>query len=340
MSQALPWTPTAKEACVYEAMYQRALKDPQGNVLASHVKSLFESARPGVQRQDLKRIWDIANRARVHGRLTKPDFFCALRLVALVQMGSAVSDQSLRVRHVRMPGFTGVDDDAIWKAFQAEKKRREEAARQGKKPGGALDWFMHLSFADQTIYDGLYAHADPKRANTVSASRVREMFVAADPPVPSKTLAEIWRCSKTTELPKLLTKTEYYRALRLLALAQKGYPPSNNAFDDATKLKIPAPRFRGVDNGRFLETREYRAEAKRRKLKNQISHHKAGTKCKYLKEGIYHGEIVTVVKPHFDDPDEVYYTIKRKDGSERQTVKKYLEALPGEKKRIDPFFDC
>mmetsp|Transcript_24287 Transcript_24287/g.39017 ORF Transcript_24287/g.39017 Transcript_24287/m.39017 type:complete len:326 (+) Transcript_24287:359-1336(+) len=40
---------------------------------------------------------------------------------------------------------------------------------------------------------------------------------------------------------------------------------------------------------------------------------------------LYKGqEDVTVLKAHFDDPTEVYYTIKRSDGTERQTISKYL----------------
>ncbi|GAB5357967.1 hypothetical protein AAMO2058_000419000 [Amorphochlora amoebiformis] len=41
---------------------------------------------------------------------------------------------------------------------------------------------------------------------------------------------------------------------------------------------------------------------------------------------VYKGEeAVIVVGAHFDDPEEIYYTIKRADGSERQTVPKYLK---------------
>lgn len=43
---------------------------------------------------------------------------------------------------------------------------------------------------------------------------------------------------------------------------------------------------------------------------------------------LYKGkERVVVLKAHYDDPDEVYYTIQRADGSERQTVPKYLSHL-------------
>jgi len=40
---------------------------------------------------------------------------------------------------------------------------------------------------------------------------------------------------------------------------------------------------------------------------------------------IYRGEeTVEVVDTHFDEPSEVYYTIRRADGSERQTISKFL----------------
>lgn len=38
-------------------------------------------------------------------------------------------------------------------------------------------------------------------------------------------------------------------------------------------------------------------------------------------------ETVTVVHAHFDDPDETYYTVKFADGSERQTISRWLKVI-------------
>jgi hypothetical protein len=49
---------------------------------------------------------------------------------------------------------------------------------------------------------------------------------------------------------------------------------------------------------------------------------KAGLKC------IYKGnETVTVLEAHHDDPDEVFYTVRLPDGSERQTTAGNLQLV-------------
>lgn len=57
------------------------------------------------------------------------------------------------------------------------------------------------------------------------------------------------------------------------------------------------------------------------KVVKQIKHHKKGESVWYKKR-----EIVTVIGAHHDDL-EVYYTIRKKDGDEVNTVPKYLESL-------------
>ncbi len=48
---------------------------------------------------------------------------------------------------------------------------------------------------------------------------------------------------------------------------------------------------------------------------------KIGDKVLYFKQTC---EIVTILKVHQDDPEEPYFTIQLQNGTEKQTVKKYL----------------
>ncbi len=48
---------------------------------------------------------------------------------------------------------------------------------------------------------------------------------------------------------------------------------------------------------------------------------KIGDKVLYFKQTC---ELVTILKVHLDDPSEPYFTIQLSNGTEKQTVKKYL----------------
>eukprot|EP00469_Lotharella_globosa_P001646 CAMPEP_0167795250 /NCGR_PEP_ID=MMETSP0111_2-20121227/14325_1 /TAXON_ID=91324 /ORGANISM="Lotharella globosa, Strain CCCM811" /LENGTH=575 /DNA_ID=CAMNT_0007688885 /DNA_START=83 /DNA_END=1807 /DNA_ORIENTATION=- len=96
--------------------------------------------------------------------------------------------------------------------------------------------------------------ADFRRAGKVDGMTVKKMFSMANPPLHHQLLASIWELSNQSKQPGALTKPDFYRALRYIALAQHGQPVNPQALSLSNSRRVGLPKLSGFNNQQIIAT--------------------------------------------------------------------------------------
>jgi hypothetical protein len=100
--------------------------------------------------------------------------------------------------------------------------------------------YLRLRPEEVAFFERLYSIGDPKNLGEMTSQTVYKLFGLSD--LPHSTLAAIWKIAAQNR--SNLTKDDFFVALRLVALAQKGHDvtPENVM----KHLELPLPFFRDI----------------------------------------------------------------------------------------------
>eukprot|EP00128_Syssomonas_multiformis_P015171 Colp12_sorted_trinity150504_noHs@23325 len=95
-----------------------------------------------------------------------------------------------------------------------------------------------------TFYNAVYSAANPDHDEKISGTYCYEILTKSG--LPKATLKEIWELVDTQKTGSL-TKEGLYKALALVAVAQKGGDVQSFNFSSPSLIELPVPHLRGMD---------------------------------------------------------------------------------------------
>jgi len=271
----------------YTRYFKQLDRKNNGRIDAAIIRTCFKCAQPAIPEKSLASIWNIANSSRTHGALLENDFYRALRLLALAQNGYPITLNAIGDARIRVPPPTFVNLD---NHFPMEGVRRQSQTIIMPKASPAPKTVS----APVNTNSGATAPVDPF-ADLLGNSPM--------PPTNRGSFPDSVGSSKSSSHGQQRTTHT------------KSSTPVTSAPANLGNAATPVSSSSGRQNTN--------GRSKGRPSKYEREHYKKGEKVRYKKTG----ETVEIISPHFDDPDEMYYMIRRSDGSEKQTIHGYLEHL-------------
>lgn len=109
-----------------------------------------------------------------------------------------------------------------------------------------------LTPQEKILYEHVFRLADFKREGRVSAQMVQRMFGMANPPIPRQDLFKIWELSNLQKTVSALTKPDFYRSLRYIAIAQARREVSAKGLSASNSARVGLPVLNGINNQAIL----------------------------------------------------------------------------------------
>jgi hypothetical protein len=202
---------TAEDLGIYAKLWGEV--DTPGDVVTATVAVTFFQTS-GLDKKILRSIWGLADTLRPKGKLSKREFYTALKLMALAQAGKPVDVSALTLK-VALPRVgSAVNIQASDSNVEAE---------------------LALTADDLKIYQTLWGEVDAPGGFVAAGTAVRFFQTSG---LDQKILRTIWGLSDTL-LPKgKLSQREFYTALKLMSLAQADQPIEISGL----QTKLPLPR--------------------------------------------------------------------------------------------------
>jgi len=258
------------------AMFFRDASKGSGTVLGRDAVQFFGRA-VNVDRATLRKIWDIAD-YRSAGELRREEFYIALRLLAIAQLGYEVSKKTLKqfIGKELIPELKGYSNEPshppipmnmypptsgsssnMHNSYNAPPQYSSPSVgTAGYPPQQTTQYdFWELKSADCKKIDHQFAEMDKTKKGFLAGTRVAEKL--AESGLPRPVLKQIWDLADVTRDGKL-DYIEFRIAMALVNGAKQGYPlpPSLPPSLQPEKLKkIPFARKTGK-TGQSLSTIE------------------------------------------------------------------------------------
>ncbi|TDH67979.1 hypothetical protein CCR75_003465 [Bremia lactucae] len=116
------------------------------------------------------------------------------------------------------------------------------AAKQGGNNSGSLYAWQPPSPLEQQYYDVLFTHADDQRRNAISGKQAVAFFFRSH--LDKAILREIWSLADSQQRSEL-SRNEFYVAMRLISMGQRGEEVSIQRFSQYAAMQYPLPVIEG-----------------------------------------------------------------------------------------------
>eukprot|EP00039_Didymoeca_costata_P007885 m.104836 g.104836 ORF g.104836 m.104836 type:complete len:1742 (-) comp13860_c1_seq2:37-5262(-) len=203
-----------EDRLVYSKLWDEVIPR-EGFVDAKRAVTFFQTSE--LPTQQLRAIWGLSDVKPPKGKLSQDEFYCALKLVALAQASKPVTRDALNTPSIPLPR---VGSQKNSKPATDEKTESEQLKD------------LAISETDLEVYTKLWDEA--RVGNTqIPANKVVTFFQSSK--LSTSTLRLVWKLSNTLPPKGSLSKIEFFRALKLVALAQ-----ASKAVD-VSELQTPTP---------------------------------------------------------------------------------------------------
>eukprot|EP00871_Galdieria_phlegrea_P000839 jgi/Galph1/1756/GphlegSOOS_G450.1 len=223
---------TSEEERLFASLFREA-SGGSGTVLGRDAVQFFGRA-VDVDRATLKKIWDIAD-YRNAGELRRDEFYLALRLVAIAQLGYEVSKKTLKefIGKELFPEFKGTNMGGQFPMAPAASNRTPPGgnAHPGYPPYHQMPQVPQMPSQTQSVwelkpqeckkYDHQFAELDKTKKGFVAGTRTAEKL--AESGLPRPILKRIWELADVTCDGKL-DYIEFRIAMTLVNGAKQGHP--------------------------------------------------------------------------------------------------------------------
>ena len=125
---------------------------------------------------------------------------------------------------------------------QPQPPTQQQQQLQQPGGGGVPAFYQPRSEGEKAYYDGLFSRADVNRTGAIGGREAVQFLSLSGLPLPI--LKQVWNLSDTTRGAKL-SRTDFYIAMRLILLAQRGVPPSVEGINSPQGLG-ELPQFNGI----------------------------------------------------------------------------------------------
>lgn len=210
-------------------MLFREASNGSGTVLGRDAVQFFRRA-VNVDRATLRKIWDIAD-YRSAGELRREEFYIALRLLAIAQLGYEVSKKSLKqfIGKELMPELKGYDNEpshppipmAMYPTSNPPPNSLPTGAPGYPNHPPTQQDFWELKPAECKKIDHQFAELDKTKKGFLAGPRVAEKLTESG--LPRHVLKRIWELADVTVDGKL-DYIEFRIAMALVNGAKQGYP--------------------------------------------------------------------------------------------------------------------
>ncbi|ETM52504.1 hypothetical protein L914_03894 [Phytophthora nicotianae] len=117
------------------------------------------------------------------------------------------------------------------------------ATQSGGMGGQSLHAWVPPSPQEQQFYDMLFAHVDDQRRNAINGQQAVAFFARSH--LDKAILREVWSIADSQRRSEL-SRNEFYVAMRLISMAQRGEQVSAQRFFQLATMQYPLPMMEGV----------------------------------------------------------------------------------------------
>ena len=202
------------EMIIYGKHWQATTSTVPGLLPAKRAAAFFQTSN--LATKSLQTIWRLSDTVLPKGKLSRAEFYTALKLISLSQNGKPATTANLRVKGVKLPTFReGGKDGVVMKVSEAAVYQQlwSESSSGTVSAGGA----------------------DPSASWLSSANAVR-FFQTSGLGMP--VLRKIWTLSDTVQPRGSLSRAEFNIALKLIGAAQAGMEVTASAI--ASDAPLPS----------------------------------------------------------------------------------------------------